>query len=419
MNILMMTNTFRPYVGGVARSVEVFTDEYRRQGHRVLVVAPRYDAARESEPGLVRVPAIQNFNGSDLSVRVAIPGLLAGKLTNFAPDVVHAHHPFLMGDAALRVAVGRNLPLVFTHHTMWELYTHYVPGDSAVMRRFVIALATGYANLCDSVIAPSRGIRNLLASRGVQSPIVVIPTGVEVDQFARGAGAAFRRRTGIPDGAFVVGHVGRLAEEKNLPFLARAVAQFVGHDANRCFVVVGDGPMREHIEAIFDDHGLAGRLFAVGRLEGKCLIDAYAAFDAFVFASKSETQGLVLVEAMAAGVPAVALDAPGVREVLDDGRNGAMIDVEDADTFAAALQWVAARTAHQREQLAENARNTARRFALDRCAARTLQLYQSVIHIKQARPATDTLWENAMRCLNAEWKVWSARAKAGAEALTK
>ncbi|HPD47332.1 MAG TPA: glycosyltransferase [Anaerohalosphaeraceae bacterium] len=418
MNILMMTNTYRPYVGGVARSVEAFTEEFRRRGHRVLVVAPRYENARDDEPGLIRVPAIQNFNGSDMSVRVAIPGLLAAKLANFAPDVVHAHQPFLMGDAALRVAVGRNLPLVFTYHTMWESYGHYVPGDSPVMRRFIVALATGYANLCDTVIAPSRSIRNLLMSRGVQSPVAIIPTGIEVDRFAEGDGNAFRRRTGIPAGAYVVGHVGRLAREKNHSFLARAVARFIGDADNRYFVVVGDGPMREHIETIFADCGLTDRLFAVGRLEGKHLIDAYAAFDVFAFASKTETQGLVLIEAMAAGVPAVALDARGVREVVRDRHNGAILNDQDVDAFADALEWIASRFPDERRQLAENAVQTARRYQLDRCAARTLQLYQNVIHIKKEKPAADTLWESAMRKLNAEWKVWSARAKAGAEALS-
>ncbi len=413
----MMTNTFRPYVGGVASSVQAFTDEFRRQGHRVLVVAPRYENARDDEPGLVRVPAIQKFNGSDMSVRMPVPGLLAAKITDFAPDVVHAHQPFLMGDTALRIAVGHNLPLVFTYHTMWELYSHYVPGDSPVVKRFIVALATGYSNLCDSVIAPSQSIRNLLVSRGVASPIATIPTGVDLDLLTKGAPAAFRRRTGIPDNAFVVGHVGRLAEEKNLPFLARAVAQFVRRHDTSCFVVVGEGPVLRKIEATFAEHRLQDRLFTIGRLEGKRLVDAYAAFDVFAFASKSETQGLVLIEAMAAGVPAVAIDARGVREVIENGKNGVLLDGENLHTFAAALHWIAAQTPRRSRQLSECARQTASRYALDICAAQTLQLYNSIIHIKSNKNAAGTLWENAMRRLNAEWKVWAARAKAGAEAL--
>ncbi len=142
MNILMMTNTYLPHTGGVARSVAWFSEEYRRQGHRVLVVAPTFPHAPAEEPDVIRLPAIQNFNGSDFSVRLPAPGLLVGALDRFEPEIVHSHHPFLTGDTALRVASSRNLPLVFTHHTMYEHYTHYVPGDSPPLRRLSERLAT-------------------------------------------------------------------------------------------------------------------------------------------------------------------------------------------------------------------------------------------------------------------------------------
>ena len=413
----MMTNTYRPHVGGVARSVESFTGEFRRQGHNVLVVAPRFEHIKHTEPGVVRVPAIQNFNGSDFSVRVAIPGLLLGALTKFKPDVVHSHQPFLMGDAALRVAVSRNLPLIFTHHTMYEFYTHYVPGDSDAMKRFVISLATGYANLCDYVIAPSQSVARVLHLRGVETPVATIPTGIPTDLFEDADGSTLRRRLNISDDTFVVGHVGRLAPEKNLVFLAEAVAQFVGKQTNRCFVVAGDGPLRRRIEATFDAHDLADRLFALGRLEGKDLIDAYAGFDVFAFSSTTETQGLVLLEAMAAGVPVVALDAPGVCEVLDDEKNGHTVYSENVGDFADAMEWIHSRSPQERKSLSITARQTASRFSLNKSAQQTLALYRTVKHIKDAKVTGDSLWEQAMRRLSAEWKVWSARAKAGTKAL--
>ncbi len=128
----------------------------RQRGHHVLTVAPSFEHATQSEPDVVRVPAIQQFNGSDFSVRLPIPGLLQPAIDRFQPDLVHAHHPFLLGDTALRVAAVENLPVVFTHHTMYEQYTHYVSNESPAMQRFVIRLATEYANLCDHVIAPAR-----------------------------------------------------------------------------------------------------------------------------------------------------------------------------------------------------------------------------------------------------------------------
>src|SRR3972149_4534000 len=188
MNILMMTNTFTPHTGGVARSVESFTAEYRRLGPRGLVVAPVFEGMPSEEEDVLRVPAIQKFNGSDFSVRLPIPSFLFPELDRFRPDIVHTHHPFLLGDTALRVAALRNVPLVFTHHTLYEQYTHYVPGDSPALKRFVVELSTGYANLSDQVIAPRERIALILQGRGGKVPIEVIPTGVNVEQFARGDG---------------------------------------------------------------------------------------------------------------------------------------------------------------------------------------------------------------------------------------
>ena len=129
MNILMMTNTYKPITGGLEKSIEAFTKEYRRQGHRVIIVAPDFENM-EPEEDVVRIPAIQNFNGTDFSVQLPVPGVLDDALGDFKPDIVHSHHPFLVGDTALRIAYKQNVPIVFTHHTLYEQNTHYVPGDS-------------------------------------------------------------------------------------------------------------------------------------------------------------------------------------------------------------------------------------------------------------------------------------------------
>src|SRR5262249_14703042 len=160
------------------------------------------------------------------SLRLPIPVALSSAIDEFRPDVVHSHHPFLLGDTALRIGALRQRLVVFTHHTMYEQYTHYVPVNSAVVQNFAAQLATEYAHLCEHVIAPSESLAGVLRERGVTAPVSVIPTGIDPGRFAGGHGSAARRRYGIPHHAFVVGHVGRLAPEKNLGFLARAVAAF-------------------------------------------------------------------------------------------------------------------------------------------------------------------------------------------------
>jgi glycosyltransferase involved in cell wall biosynthesis len=417
LNVLTMTNTYLPHVGGVARSVASFTEALRRRGHRVVVVAPTFEDLPEKETDVVRVPAMQNFNGSDFSVRLPIPGLLTTALEGVPLDVVHSHHPFLLGDTALRVAALRDLPVVFTHHTMYEQYTHYVPGNSPALKTFVVELATEYANLCDHIIAPSASVAEVLRGRGVTTPITAVPTGIDPHRFARGDGAAARHKHGIPAGAFVVGHVGRLAPEKNLAFLARAVAGFLRSEENGWFFVVGNGPSREEIEAVFAERGLSSRLRLAGVMQGEDLADAYHAMDVFAFASQSETQGMVLAETMTAGVPVVAVDAPGVREVVKDGEDGRLLEREDEAAFAEALRWVAARGPDGRRALAAAARATAESFSLELCADSLLEVYGQLLTASRRARAEDNAWTQVLRRVETEWQLLSATVGAAVKAI--
>jgi glycosyltransferase involved in cell wall biosynthesis len=419
MNIVMMTNTYTPHTGGVARSVEWFSEELRRLGHRVLVVAPSFDDMPADERDVVRVPAIQNFNGSDFSVRLPIPGLLRTAIDEFQPELVHTHHPFLLGETALRIAALRNLPTVFTHHTMYEQYTHYVPGDSPAMQRFAVRLATEFANLCDHVVAPSESIANVLQQRGVTSDITAIPTGIDTAHFARGTGSAARRKYDIPGDAFVVGHVGRLAPEKNLAFLARSVCRFLQSHPKAHFLLVGDGPSLDEIRKVCNSQNVEKQLHHPdGLLDGQDLVDAYHAMDVFAFASHSETQGMVLAEAMAAGVPVVAVDAPGGREVVCDTINGRLLPDDDEDEFAAALSWHAERSAQQQDQLIQAARRTAEQFAMSTCAAQLVGVYEKATAVGAQRlPRDDSDWAAALRLLGEQWSILTGVATAVGDAL--
>lgn len=420
MNVLMVTNTFTPQVGGVANSVASFAAEYRRQGHRVLVVAPRFRGAPPGEKDVIRVPAIQRFNGSDFSLRLPVPGFLFPALDRFRPDVVHAHHPYLLGDTALRIAAARDAPLVFTHHSMYERLTGYVPGDSPALQRFVVELSTGYAKLCDSVIAPSDSLAAILRRRGVSTPIAVIPTGVDRRRFAAGDGARFRAAAGIPPDAFVVGSIGRLSPEKNLRFLAEAVCAFLAAREGARFLVAGVGPSETDLLDIVARHGMSGRVHFAGILRGARLADAYRALDVFAFASRSETQGMVLAEALAAGVPAVALDAPGVRETLIDGRNGILLPRESVSAFRDALERIASLGPGARRALRDEVARSAEHFALDACAAKALRLYESLRKAaRRPKKTRGSLWSSARRLAGQEWKLWANRAHAAGAAIAR
>lgn len=406
----MFTNTYRPIVGGVSESVQRLKTRLQTEGHQVLVVAPKLEGQPRHEPDVIRVAAVQHFNGSDFSLPVPIPGQLYEAIEAFEPDIVHSHHPFLLGDTAARAAETYGLPLIFTHHTLYEHYTHYVPGSSPRMQRFAVALSTEYTKLCDAVIAPSDSVRELLLQRGANEAIHVVPSGVDTRRFSRGDGRWLRRRLGLDREAFVVGHVGRLAREKNLPFLAEAVTRLLITAPKAHFLIVGDGDARLAMHEAAASAGVADRFHFTGKLHDQALIDAYHAMDVFAFASHSETQGMVLVEAMAAGLPVVAIEAPGVREVVESGENGYLLVGNDAQALASALHNLEDKD--HRDLLREGALKTARAFDEGCCAARCIEVYRRAIAAGgPISHADQDAWERVRGRLGAEWQLLRHRGR--------
>lgn len=408
MNILMMTNTYTPHVGGVARSIEAFSKEYRLRGHNVKVIAPTFKNINKDEKNIVRVPAIQNFNGSDFSVALPIPGIITSVVKNFKPDIIHSHHPFLIGSSALRVAHTYNIPIVFTHHTKYEEYTHYVPGDSELLKRFVINLSTNYANLCDLVFTPSNSIQQLITERGVHSKIVTLPTGVDTRKYQNANGHNFRITCGIPEDAYVIGHLGRLTKEKNLHFLMEAIVKYLTRIdiTKKCyFLLIGEGPMKPIIIDYLRETGFSDRLITAGLLESQDVINAYHAMDLFIFSSKSETQGMVITEAMAAGTPVVAIDAPGVREVVKENINGKLLYNPSTEEFASAILSIANQPNESKYKFSQQARNTADEFSLIRSADKALSCFEDLKkHSLDSRDQDYHSWTHALNLIESDWE---------------
>ena len=417
MKIAMFTNTYVPHVGGVAKSIKSLEDACRAHGHEVRVIAPEFDGAEES-PDVLRVPAIQHFYGSDFCVRVPLPALVREFVEKFQPDIIHSHHPFLLGDAALREAWKSRVPIVFTHHTLYERYTHYVPLDSPALKRVAIRMATEYSNLCDLVIAPSQSIAHLLKKRQVTTPIRVVPTGIDTGAFGSGRNLSFRKRLGIPRGAKVIGHVGRLAREKNLHFLAEAVATCLKNSPEAVFLLVGDGDCHQEMMEILSSQADQGRIFHPGKQTGADLADAYAAIDLFAFSSQTETQGMVLAEAMAAGTPVVALDGPGVREILHHGENGILLEADaSAHDFSQALLWLLGDEDFSKSCSAK-ARETAMDYDTEPCVTAMLQNYQELVERFALQGEGEwTRWDRVVTGIEIEWDLLAAKMAAAGAAM--
>ncbi len=425
MKICMFTNTYLPHVGGVARSVHTFFRDLQQKGHQVLIVAPTFagdDADNSEDDTILRVPAIQNFNGSDFSMRIAVPFYIDERLDAFSPEIIHSHHPYLLGDAAFRAARRRRLPLVFTHHTLYEEYTHYVTGDNDNFKQFARNLSIMYANLCDQVVAPSKSIADLITERGVTTPVTQIPTGVDTQFFSSGDAHGFKKAYHIPENAFIIGHVGRLAPEKNLEFLAKSVAGSMQTLEDTWFCVAGDGPDRQIIHDIFTDCRLAHRLILTGNLTGSALADAYQAMDLFVFSSQSETQGMVLTEAMAAKTPVIALDGPGVREVVENKKNGILLPADAEQKKFSRVICDAVSDPEKIRPWQAYAAQTALKFSRDACVNKLLDLYAHTVSLspdqmgagdKEIEP-----WETFLLAIRTEWDLVAEKAHSLARTVT-
>ncbi len=385
----MLTNVYLPQVGGITRSIQAFTEQFRQRGHDILIVAPSAEGGQTNDEmdHVVRFPAISHAYQNRYSLPLPVPGYLHATFESYEPDVVHSHHPFLIGQVARRGATLWDVPLVYTHHTRYDAYLKAQSRLPASLVKVLAQLWINYCQLCEAVIAPSQSIASLLREHGVTKAIEVIPTGVEVEVFGQGDGAALRQRLGIPGDAFIVGHVGRLAPEKNCRFLAEAVGAYLKRVPNARFLLAGEGPLSEEIAQVLQNLGVKDRYHHLGMLEKREVVNVYHAMDVFAFSSHSETQGMVLTEAMAAGTPVVAVAASGVNDVLRDEVNGRLLPTDDVSSFADALEWVSQLNTEPRQKLHAQARQTAEQFSISNCAERALALYKRVVQVYSKEPS--------------------------------
>lgn len=384
MRVLFISDVYFPRVNGVSTSIRTFREDLALQGVETLLVVPEYDgsAAEPAAEGVLRVPS-GRVPGDPEDRRMhwgALNSLLA-RLPLAWLDVVHIHTPFVAHYAGIRLARRAAIPAVATYHTFFEEYLHhYVPALPRPIGRFLARTFTrSQCKQVQALIAPSEPMRDILAREyGVSAtPIHVVPTGLPADRFNAGDGARFRARAGVPADRPLVTYIGRVAHEKNLDFLLDVFRQVRKAVPRAMLLIAGEGPAREPLQQRVAALGLEADVCFAGYLDRHtALLDCYAAADVFVFASRTETQGLVLLEAMAQGVPIVSTAVLGTRSVLTPG-SGAIVVDEDLDAFAAAVTQVL-KTPELRRELAERGRAYARTWSSAAMAGRLVQVYDSV-----------------------------------------
>lgn len=361
MNILLISDVYFPRVNGVSTSIKTFAEQLQKLGHSVHLIVPDYGVEYENEDWITRIPARKiYFDPEDylMKYREVLRLLPALKDKNF--DVIHIHTPFIAHYVGLKLSKLLNIPVLETYHTFFEDYLHHylpwIPGSVARgMARFI---SKGQCNQVDAIVAPSQPMLDVLRTYGVKVKAQVIATGLQASSFAEANGDAFRIKYGILAKRPTLLYVGRVAFEKNIDFLVRVTNIVRESVPDVLLVITGEGPAVASLHAQVKALGIEKNVQFVGYLDRNTELNAcYKAADIFVFASKSETQGLVLLEAMAQSTPVVAIAELGTASILVEGQ-GAMIAPENEQVFAQKVQQLLANS-EQRAQLGAAAREYA------------------------------------------------------------
>ena len=395
LRVAIFGESYLPYLSGVTVSTEALARGLGAAGHEVMLIvpeptrggAPGTAGAQGPEPRVAWLPSFQVPGPAPVGYRVPwpVPSAALHAAAAFQPEVVHAQSPFVSGLMARRLARRMGAPLVFTHHTRFGDYRHYLGLVAAPGGALVAEYLRRYWLGCAAVVAPGSEladeIRGGLGAR--RRPVVrAIPTGIEVAAIRSLEPIDPRVLAGWPADAIVVGGLGRLAPEKSVDLLVEAFAQVAADEGSARLLLVGGGPSEATLRARAARPDLAGRVHLTGMRPRQEALALIKGVDLLGTASRTETQGLVLAEALAAGVPVVALDGPGVVDSVRDGVDGLIVAAEPAgerrEALAGALRELI-RDPERRSQLAAAAEAGAARFSVAARIARVVDLYRELL----------------------------------------
>ncbi len=385
MRIGFFTDSYRPYTSGVVRSIDLFTREFKRRGHAVYIFGPSYPLARyEKEENIFRFASIPAPTMPDFAIPIPLSAQLGATIRRLDLEIIHVHSPFLLGRLGAAAAQQHGLPLVFTFHTLYEHYAHYLPVAQQAVRLLAQAVARDFCNRCQLVVAPSGPVERYLDEIGVNVPVAVIPTGNDLEELKEADPGWLRDNYRIGPQARVLLFVGRLGREKNLPFLLQAFYLARQAVPELALVIAGGGPQEEQLRASCVTLGLAERVTFTGLLPRRQLIHCYAGADLFVFPSVTETQGLVIGEAKSAGLPVVAINATGSAEMVLHGEDGLLTE-ESPERFAAAvIRLLQDRSLYER--MSRRARHNAAALSAGAAAEKMIERYAELLEIRRPSP---------------------------------
>lgn len=384
MHIAFFTNFYLPVVNGVSRSVEVFREALMRRQHNVFVFAQAANEYVDKAPFIFRYPALALPVSIDVPAVIPVSPFVDQLLPILKPDVIHTHHPILLGQTAARKAKELNVPLVFTFHTRYQEYTHYIPLPIEAIQDFLKGAIQNwlkeFMRSCQHIVIPSESMKEIvIRDYGLQDRYTVIPTGMDLQPYQQADGKELRSRLGWQKDKVLIS-VGRLGQEKNWPILLKAVKKVLRKHPDLRMVLIGDGLEKNNLQQLAAELGIAGRVTFTGELPFSEVPAYLKAADIFAFASITETQGLVTMEAMAAGLPIVAVNGSGTSDIVEDGKQGFLVP-NNASALAKALDEVL-NSPSLMKRFQRNAIRKSKTFDVEVQTKKLLDVYKQAIQDK-------------------------------------
>ncbi len=384
LTIAMFTNNYLPFIGGVPLSISRLKKGLEAKGHTVYVFAPNYDAGErvDADEGIIRCSPLFHYKKGDLIVPVSniFSSKIRRKFREIDPDIVHVHHPFWLGSVGQHLAGRHKKPVVFTYHTRLEQYNHYVPLFHKLAGGQIPHMLIKYfSRFCDAVIAPTKSAKRYLRNLGIGKLIIVQPTGIELEKFR------FPEKPHLPEDKVKLFTVFRLSKEKSPYFLLEGIKQL----SKQCTVpfeclIAGTGPEEEEMQRYIEAHSIQQYAVLLGKVPPEDIPRYYADADLFVFSSRSETQGMVILEAMAGGTPVVAVDSSGISDIVSNGVNGYKTEA-DLNEWVEKVKYLL-ENEDERKRLSLGAVTTAGENSIEKMCENILDMYYEIIDWKKKHP---------------------------------
>ncbi|MCB0211305.1 MAG: glycosyltransferase [Anaerolineae bacterium] len=382
MHIAHFTNTYHPVISGVVRSIDTFRQGLTGLGHNVFIFAQSTSDYKDKEPFIFRYPAIDLPLTHKFPLTIPVSSFVDKLIPSLKLDVIHSHHPFLLGRAAASNAESYGVPLVFTFHTRYREYSHYVALNQDFVKDAIDYWLGHYMERCHHIVVPSESIKKMVAEvYGVTSQVTVVPTGIDLRPFKAANPAVIRQKRGWGEDKVLIS-IGRLAEEKNWKTLVEAAGHVFKKHQNARLVIIGEGDQREELETLAEEMGIAQQVEFTGKVPFDEIPLYLKAADLFCFASTTETQGLVTMEALAAELPVVAVEASGTQDVVEQGKQGLLVD-NDSQALAKAIDQILSDEARL-HQFQEATLARAEYFDMTRQAEKMVEVYHQAIDDQRA-----------------------------------